>query len=166
MNKKERNTTVAITPYNAKQLDGYCTKIGIQKIEFIPLALAFFNKYSINILSHEAPNEEMSKLLKRVEFLVSFLKKQENELIRPLCESTFTIHEEINLNLEKILSKQDIKPLSNKIQYILSDLLENKNQVDRLNLSQEQSFKLLARLIDAKAKTTILNDLSKAYNQK
>ncbi len=113
----------------------------------------------------KGPAQEIQKLIKRVDQVIAFIKTQEKEILRPVCEAVFASEERIRLNLENSLSKQDIKPIPDKLHFVLSDLSENKNSLIQAHTSQEQGFKLLARLIDAKGKTTILTDISKAYSK-
>ena len=160
------DTTVTINNITSKKLDKLCKANGCTKKDFLLATVDYFEKYGINPLKHESPSQEMQKLIKRIDQVIRFQRHFENEILRPMCSAIIKSDERIKLNLDNILSKQDMKPISDKMQYILSDLLDNKNQVDHLNLSQEQGFKLLARLIDAKDKTTILTDLSKVYSQK
>ena len=58
----------------------------MSKMEFLTHAINYFEKYGINPVEHESPAQEMQKLIKRMDQVFAFLKKQETDLVRPACE--------------------------------------------------------------------------------
>lgn len=142
MKLKERNTTVAITAQHLKLLERYCLKIGIQKIDFIPLSLAFFKKYSINILLHEAPHDELRKMNQRIEHLFKFHKVQERDLIKPSFIAITTSEERIKQYLEGIKDKEETsqyKLILHSIKEHEIILNEIKNSLNSLSQKLDES---------------------------
>lgn len=162
MNEK---TTVTIDLSTASKIDKLSRQNNMTKKDFIRATMDYIERNGINPLEHESPSKEMNKLIKRIDQIVGFMRTQEKEILRPVYEAILSSEERIKFSLDNMLSKQDIKPISDKLQFILSDLSENKKTLNISKLSQEEGLKLLAKLIDAKGKTTILTDLTKAYNQ-
>lgn len=95
-----RNSTVAVSPEIGKKLERFCASCGITKKDFISLSLDYFQRYGINPVKHESPAQEMQTLIKRVNQIVAFIRKQEQEALRPLCEATAVA----NTHIENVLS--------------------------------------------------------------
>lgn len=95
-----RNSTVAVSPEIGKKLERFCASCGITKKDFISLSLDYFQRYGINPVKHESPAQEMQSLIKRVNQIVAFIRKQEQEALRPLCEATAVT----NTHIENVLS--------------------------------------------------------------
>ncbi|WP_165027245.1 BfmA/BtgA family mobilization protein [Dysgonomonas sp. ZJ279] len=159
------DTTVTISIATAKKIDRICKANQCTKKDFLSAAVTYFEWYGINPLSHESPAQEMERLIKRVDQVIAFIRTQEKEILRPACEAIFSTDERIKLNLENLASKQDIKNISERFQLVTSNLKDNQSLINQTKSSQEQGFKLLSKLIDAKEKTGVFGDLSKIYNQ-
>lgn len=65
-----------------------------------------FEKYGINPVEHESPAQEMQKLIKRMDQVFAFLKKQETDLVRPACEALAGASTQITISLSSLLSEE------------------------------------------------------------
>lgn len=157
--------TIAIDRNHNKILEKLCKANQATKKDFVCASILYFEKYGINPLSYESPAKEMQRLIKRVDQVVAFMKKQETEILKPAVAAISISEERIQTKLEQLPSKQDIKNISERFQFITSDLKQAQSLVNQTRQSQEQGFKLIAKLIDAKEKTGVFSDIAKAYNQ-
>lgn len=55
MSENTRNSTVAISPDDAKRLEKFCKANRITKKDFISLSLSYFESQGINPAKHETP---------------------------------------------------------------------------------------------------------------
>lgn len=113
--EKEKNSTVAIAPNVAKSLEKFCRKIGITKKEYIEISLAFFDRFGVNPKENESPAHEFVKIYRRFDQIVSFIKTAEKERINPMFEAVTATEARINIHLENIVSKEQLKRLTDAL---------------------------------------------------
>lgn len=150
------DTTVTINSVTARKLDKLCKANKCTKKDFLGAAISYFEKYGIDPLSHESPAQEMQKLIKRIDSVIGFIRTLEKEMLRPACEAIFSSEERIKFYLDSIATKQDFKLSQQDIKNLANLILDGKQ-------AQELALKAIAKLIDAKEKTNVFTDLSKAY---
>ncbi|WP_165022034.1 BfmA/BtgA family mobilization protein [Dysgonomonas sp. ZJ279] len=163
MNEKR---TISIDVKHDTILNKLAKANSVSKKKFICESIAYFEKYGISPITHESPSQEMQKLIKRVDQVIGFIRQNEKDILRPTCEALFSTNERIKLQLDSLVTKQDIKPISERFQFLISGQKDCQSLLSQTKVAQEQGFKLLARLIDAKEKTGVFLDITKAYNQK
>lgn len=171
-NKIEKNSTVAISSIDAKKLDRFCKSNGLSKKEFISVSLNYFLKEGINPKTHESPNAELSKLNKRIDQLFGFIKKQEQDLLKPIAleivrgsksqnESFLNVlkNQEILQNIIRSESKSILSETQNKYR-TTNDSLE-QNRVATINSQNEikRALQILAKYMDDKNKKGLLGKL-------
>jgi len=83
-------TTVTIDRKTAVILDRLAKSNDVSKKEFLSCALEYFEKYGINPVQHESPAKEMQKLIKRCDQVIAFIRKQEQDILRPACAATYS----------------------------------------------------------------------------
>ena len=83
-------TTVTIDRKTAVILDRLAKSNDVSKKEFLSCALEYFEKYGINPVQHESPAKEMQKLIKRCDQVIAFIRKQEQNILRPACAAIST----------------------------------------------------------------------------
>jgi ribosomal protein S15P/S13E len=93
-------TTISVSMETAAKLDRLSKANKVTKKEYISCALEYFEKYGINPVKHESPAQEMQTLIKRVNQIVAFIRKQEKDVLHPLCEATTVT----NARIENVLS--------------------------------------------------------------
>lgn len=107
-----RNSTVAVSPEIGKKLERFCASCGITKKDFISLALDYFQRYGINPVKYESPAKEMEKLIKKNDQVIGFIKKQEQDILRPMVETVSTIEARMK---QEYVTKADLQKLTDAI---------------------------------------------------
>lgn len=162
--KPERNSTVAISPDDAKRLEQFCKRAGITKKDFLSLSLSYFEKQGINPAKHESPKVEMEKVSKRLDQFFAFMKKQEADILRPMFSEMITQNRHINKSLEQVDDRlmeiyrgvraevQDLKPLITRLDNLKAFTSEE-------NARLRKGLENLLRLVDEKNKSGLIGKL-------
>jgi len=171
-NKIEKNSTVAISVIDAKKLDRFCKSNALSKKEFITVSLNYFIKEGINPKTHESPHAELSKLNKRIDQLFGFIKKQEQDLLKPIALEMVRSSKAQNESFLNVVKNQEI--LQNIIRSESKSILSGTdNNHRRINETQEQNrvailnsqndikraLQILAQYMDDKNKKGLLGKL-------
>jgi hypothetical protein len=168
-------TSITVRQSDSRRIDTLAGETS--KKDFITAALDYFEKYGINPLVHESPAQEMQKLIKRVDQVVAFIRKQEADMLRPMCEAVNITEQRIKANLQDIAMKSDVKSQAQQTQQHSQQQARDVNakydQIARymaesfqyLAKTQAEGFAHVARLIDAKEKTGVLGDIAKTYEK-
>lgn len=106
MVEKEGTTSVTIDKRTGVQLDRLAKASGATKKDFLQSALDYFERYGINPVKHESPAQEMQKLIKRVDQVVAFIRKQEQDVLRPLCDKAASMHAKVGNVLPGLLTEE------------------------------------------------------------
>lgn len=109
MAEKEGTTSVTIDRRTGVQLDRLAKANGVTKKDFLQYALDYFEKYGINPVKHESPAQEMQKLIKRVDQVVAFIRKQEQDILRPACETIADTNRKVERSLSRLLTEESFK---------------------------------------------------------
>lgn len=109
MVEKEGTTSVTIDKRTGVQLDRLAKASGATKKDFLQSALDYFERYGINPVKHESPAQEMQKLIKRVDQVVAFIRKQEQDILRPTCEVITTTGVKVENALPGLLTEERFK---------------------------------------------------------
>lgn len=97
-----KNKAVAVDAWTAQQIEKFCTPAGISKREFLKISMAYFQKNGINPLLDESPKSEIKKLRERMDFLISFNKKHEQNLFDALKNQQASLKVLIQKNSEQL----------------------------------------------------------------
>lgn len=97
-------TTISVDTATAAKLDRLAKANKVAKKEYISCALDYFEKYGINPVRHESPAQEMQTLIKRVNQIVAFIRRQEQDILHPLCEATTVTNAKIENVLPDLLT--------------------------------------------------------------
>jgi hypothetical protein len=192
--EKDSKTTVAVERTTFTKLDRLAKANNVSKMEFLTHAINYFEKYGINPVEHESPAQEMQKLIKRMDQVFAFLKKQETDLVRPACEALAGASTQITISLSSLLSEEKFRRFlkenselfievmnqsSEKGKAIAraeravrdSDAVIRKNQqaiFKRIEANETAQFKAMQHIVsflDAKGKTGLLDDINKVYER-
>jgi len=143
-----RNSTVAISPDDTKRLNTFCKNNSITKKDFISLSLNYFERQGINPAKHESPRAEMEKVTKRLDQFFAFMKKQEQDILKPMFKDFIDADKRTKKNLEvivenqKILNEMQRKNLKDVIDGV-SLVLNNVNTaIQKGNSSIQEGYKL------------------------
>lgn len=118
----KRNSTVAISPDDAKKLEKFCKSISITKKDFISLALNYFLVNGINPAKHETPAQEIQKLIKKNDQVIAFIRTQEKDMLRPMLEVVGTMSARIQSDY---VTKEDFKKLIDSVKLSYAKVLES-----------------------------------------
>lgn len=192
--EKDSKTTVAVERTTFAKLDRLAKANSVSKMEYITHAINYFEKYGINPVEHESPAQEMQKLIKRMDQVFAFLKKQETDLVRPACEALAGASTQITINLSSLLSEEKfrrfLKENSELFIEVMNQSSEKGKAIDRaeravrdsdatIRKSQQAIFKRIeanetaqlkamqhiVSFLDAKGKTGLLDDINKVYER-
>ena len=192
--EKDSKTTVAVERTTFTKLDRLAKANNVSKMEFLTHAINYFEKYGINPVEHESPAQEMQKLIKRMDQVFAFLKKQETDLVRPACEALAGASTQITINLSSLLSEEKfrrfLKENSELFIEVMNQSSEKGKAIDRaeravrdsdatIRKNQQAIFKRIeanetaqlkamqhiVSFLDAKGKTGLLDDINKVYDR-
>lgn len=149
--------SVLISTYHHKELSKLCEAFGLNFYKLIEEMIIYFKKTGIN--PTDPKNENPSKGLKELDKrMVSFLKVQERDVLKPLRQEVYNYSQERSQEIQ-IVYKNLMTTLNTINQYEKkrTDLLlsEIKNQ-------REVMIAIL-ELIDSKNKSGIMNIIAKKF---
>lgn len=192
--EKDSKTTVAVERTTFTKLDRLAKANNVSKMEFLTHAINYFEKYGINPVEHESPAQEMQRLIKRMDQVFAFLKKQETDLVRPACEALAGASTQITISLSSLLSEEKfrrfLKENSELFIEVMNQSSEKGKAIDRaeravrdsdatIRKNQQAIFKRIeanetaqlkamqhiVSFLDAKGKTGLLDDINKVYER-
>lgn len=192
--EKDSKTTVAVERTTFTKLDRLAKANNMSKMEFLTHAINYFEKYGINPVEHESPAQEMQKLIKRMDQVFAFLKKQETDLVRPACEALAGASTQITISLSSLLSEEKFRRFLKENSELFievmnqssekgkaidraeravrdSDAVIRKNQqaifkrIEANETAQLKAMQHIVSFLDAKGKTGLLDDINKVYER-
>ncbi|WP_266202761.1 BfmA/BtgA family mobilization protein [Pontibacter kalidii] len=168
--------TVGIPEAVHARLKRYCTRHGLGLGECIAASITYFEKHGLNPATHESPAAEMNRLIKRVDQVIAFIRKQESDLLRPMTEAVSLSEARIEHSLGTVATAKQLQLLEEHLAGLVRQLntlvpaaAAARAATERL-LSEHarrelEALQLLARLVDAKNKSGFLQDLAKLYQE-
>ena len=192
--EKDSKTTVAVERTTFTKLDRLAKANNVSKMEFLTHAINYFEKYGINPVEHESPAQEMQKLIKRMDQVFAFLKKQETDLVRPACEALAGASTQITISLSSLLSEEKFRRFLKENNELFIEVMNQSSEkgkaIDRaeravrdadatIRKNQQAIFKRIeanetaqlkamqhiVSFLDAKGKTGLLDDINKVYER-
>lgn len=176
--------TIGVSDTTHTKLKRYCENNDINQGEFVESALKYFEKNGVHPVKHESPAAEMTKIVKRLDQVVAFIKKQESEILRPMAESVNISENRIQEDLSLLATSEDVSHLVKEFNKVLTTygnimkaletdlgkkLKDQQTQIqEQLKVQQlqnKQAFDLLAKLMDAKNQTGTLQSLRSVYEK-
>lgn len=157
----QKQTTVTIDQKTFATLDRLAKSNDVSKKEFLSCALEYFEKYGINPVQHESPAKEMQKLIKRCDQVIAFIRKQEQDILRPACAAISTTEARIERVLDKLATAGQVRDLQKAVsdqqqrqnydaRNLRSDILQ---LLGRATEQEREAFMYLGKLVDAKEKS-------------
>ena len=149
--------SILISTYHHKELKGLSEAYNLNYYRLVEEMIVYFKKTGIN--PSDPKNENPSKGLKELDKrLVSFLKVQERDILKPLRQEVYKYSQEQNLELDKVYKK--IIDAFNKLNELEN---ERSNKILLEATKQRQGIIAIAKLIDAKNKSGILTKINKIF---
>lgn len=166
-------TTVTIDKKTFAILDRLAKSNNVSKKDFLSCALDYFEKFGINPVQHESPAKEMQTLIKRCDQVIAFIRKQEQDILRPACEAISTSEARIQQKLKDLATAGQVQELQKSVsearqrqEYDFKNLRTDILQLLQTANKQEREALLnLGRLIDAKEKSNFFTDIAQLYNR-
>lgn len=191
---KETTTSVTIDRKTFARLDRLAKANHVSKKDFLSCALEYFEKYGINPVEHESPAKEMQKLIKRCDQVIAFIRKQEQDFLRPACEAMSSTSMRVAINMGSILTEKKFSQYQKANDLFMRDLANlagtreqaldrvekavgmsgdriTKNQqaifakLEAVTQRQEKIFSYIASYIDAKGKAGLFDDIKTLYKE-
>lgn len=149
--------SILISMYHHKELKGLSESFNCSYYKLVEEMITYFKKTGIN--PSDSKNENPSKGLKELDKrLVSFLKVQERDILKPLRQEVYNYSQEQNLELNKIYKK--LINAFNKMNELEN---ERTNKILLQTNKQQQGLIAIAKLIDEKNKSGILKKINKIF---
>jgi len=178
-----RNSTVAISSDDTKRLDRFCKNNSITKKDFISLSLIYFEREGVNPAKHETPRAEMGKVTKRLDQFFAFMKKQEQDILKPMYHEFIQSNKQVNVSLNKIVDNQKIlnqshnKSLQDVIDGVKLILNQVESSLQKGSLSIQEGNKLnqtdnkklqhgileLCKFLDEKSKRGLFDKIKDSF---
>ena len=160
-------TTVTIDKKTFAILDRLAKANNVSKKDFLSCALDYFEKYGINPVQ-----QEMQKLIKRCDQVIAFIRKQEQDILRPACEAISTSEARIGQVIDKLATAGQVRDLQKVVSeqqqrqnYDLKNFRSDMVQLLKYaNEQDKQAFLRIGKLIDAKEKSGFFKDISDIYD--
>jgi hypothetical protein len=172
--------SIGITDAAHGKLKRYCEHHGLGLGEYISASLTYFEKHGINPATHESPAAEMNRLIKRVDQVIAFIRKQESDLLRPMAEAVSISEARIDKSLQQAATANQVQAVGQNQAYLIEQL--NKllpvhqreaaaTRATTEKLLQEHTkrelaaFEVLSRFLDEKGKGGLLASITKAFRE-
>lgn len=158
------------------RLKRYCERHSLGLGEYIAASLAYFEKHGLNPAVHESPAAEMNRLVKRVDQVIAFIRKQESDLLRPMTEAVSLSEARIEQSLDTVATARQVLELEQHLAGLVKQLSALVPAATAARAATEcmlseharrelEALQLLARLVDAKNKSGFLQDITKLYGE-
>lgn len=171
--KQEKPTSVTIDRDCFVKLDRLAKASEVSKKEYLLAALSYFEKYGIDPIKHEAPAQEMQKLIKRSDQLYAFMKAQERDFIRPALEALVSAGAQMKTSSDQLIGKIDTLPTSAELGKRL-DRLESQNRSGKQEILSKisdmgeifrKALGFLGAALKAQLKDKVWSDINKLYEE-
>jgi phosphate uptake regulator len=170
--------SVGLTDVAHGKLKKYCERQDLGMGEFITAALVYFEKHGINPATHESPAAEMNRLIKRLDQVIAFIRKQESDLLRPMVEAVSISEARIDKSLQQVATVEQLSYLAGNFENVIKSLnrvltaYQEEGRTTRSHtekLLQENNRKQLAalteisRFLDEKNKGGLIGNLTNIF---
>lgn len=135
MVEKDGTTSVTIDKSTGVKLDRLAKASGVTKKEYLACSLEYFERFGINPVKHESPAQEMEKLIKRVDQIIAFIRKQEQDILRPACEVITTTDVKIEHALSGLLTEESFATFRSNLNELL--IIKDRDIVEREKLLRD-----------------------------
>ncbi len=149
--------SVLISSYHHKELKKLSEAYNLSYYKLLEEMITYFKKTGINPLDpkNENPSRALRELDKR---MVSFLRVQERDILKPLRQEVYEYSKE-----QKQLTEKSHKILINKLQNIENQEISRSNKTFMEIKNQRKAVIAIAKLIDAKNKSGILSKINDLF---
>ncbi|PIQ21377.1 MAG: hypothetical protein COW65_09455 [Cytophagales bacterium CG18_big_fil_WC_8_21_14_2_50_42_9] len=172
--------SVGLTDGAHEKLKKYCERNGLGQGEFISAALVYFEKNGINPATHESPAVEMNRLIKRLDQVIAFIRKQESDLLRPMVEAVSISEARIDKSLQHVATNGQMEVLASGLDKLVANINKllpvHQQEAAAIRTNTEKllqehakrelaAFEVLSRFLDEKGKGGLLASITKAFKE-
>lgn len=151
MTKQNRNivfTTIAIDKATDKIIEKLCKRYSLKKKEITKLAFLYLDKAHINPTdAPESVKSELSKINKRQDDLIRFIRHYEEEQLNPMIRTSHSIATKFDTEVERLSEKVDL------------EIAQSKNTLINVLKKLDEQFGKVVDVINNQAK--VINSYSK-----
>ena len=155
MTKQNRNiifTTIAIDKATDKIIEKLCKRYSLKKAEITKLAFQYLDKAHINPAdAPESVKSELSKINKRQDDLIRFIRHYEEEQLNPMIRTSHSIATKFGTIAERLSEKVD------------SEITQSKDTLINVLKKLDEQFGKVADVINNQAK--VINSHSQISQQ-
>ena len=155
MTKQNRNiifTTIAIDKATDKIIEKLCKRYSLKKAEITKLAFQYLDKAHINPAdAPESVKSELSKINKRQDDLIRFIRHYEEEQLNPMIRTNHSIATKFEAIVERLSGKVD------------SEIAQSKDTLIGVLKKLDEQFGKVADIINNQAK--VINNYSQINQQ-
>ena len=155
MTKQNRNiifTTIAIDKATDKIIEKLCKRYSLKKAEITKLAFQYLDKAHINPAdAPESVKSELSKINKRQDDLIRFIRHYEEEQLNPMIQTNHSIATKFEAIVERLSGKVD------------SEIAQSKDTLIGVLKKLDEQFGKVADIINNQAK--VINNYSQINQQ-
>lgn len=190
--RKTIYTTVSIDKETARLIDKICKRYSLKKSEVVKLAFRYIDKANIN--PNEAPESvksELSKINKRQDDIIRFIRHYEEEQLNPMIRTSNSIAVKFDAIVQKLCELVDseisssrelqdnvLRKVSEKFNEHADVINSHAKQINFLSSSQQKGNAKLMKLIslysdltscgvmDGKRKENIKSEIMNLINEK
>lgn len=190
--RKTIYTTVSIDKETGKLIDKICKRYSLKKSEVVKLAFRYIDKANIN--PNEAPESvksELSKINKRQDDIIRFIRHYEEEQLNPMIRTSNSIAVKFDAIVQKLCELVDseisssrelqdnvLKKVSEKFNEHADVINSHAKQINFLSSTQQKGNAKLLKLIslysdlascgmmDSKRKENLKSEIMNLINEK
>lgn len=177
MGENKGHTTVAVDIATAEKLEDLAKAANVSKKVFMAIAIDYFERNGINPKSHESPKSELEAIRKRINDVIGFIKKNEQNVLNPLREKINDVAKETGTckgeldSQKKVLYdiKSKLKELEENLESLNTNYSTLKTNVTNLNTGitslntkidkQNKDLEKLLSYLDGKNKSGLIGKI-------
>lgn len=153
----KKNTTVAISCKHDQILTQLCLQADVSKKEYLEKGMEYFQRFGINPVEFEAPSDEIKKLIKKLDQVIAFIRKQETDILKPACMIIQNNGLQLSQQISRLDNLVDNKSIKDETKLIISNYKVYTaaliKSIDKAKEQEKQAILILAQAIEHKDKT-------------
>lgn len=150
--------SIGISEATAQDLAREANKHTVSRDKVISKMLDFFRIYGIDPFNYDAPADEMQKIIKRMDSVVAFIKKQEKDILIPTLTRLTTKEDLVSQNKTNLSHTNELlRLLRTEFATVLE---ENKSLKAQLDEARKQSQEEHQKVADF-----VISDVSKMLQE-
>lgn len=167
----KNKTTIAISCKHDEILSQLIAKNNTNKKQFLEKSIEYFDKYDINPLDDfKAPKDELTKVVKKLDQMIAFIRVQERDILKPACVSIIQSGKSVENNLKllnDLVTDKNIQTYLNRvINWLNKRLTTITNERSENDAKQLEALVLLAQLLEKDKGKNIQTYIQKLFDGK